>query len=149
NDEEFALYDQLLRELAAKASGVPVGSNPTSAENVDDQPASPQLTGMIQRRAFRGLVLGAPGRAQENPNAAGARSGEYVQVLGKYLSRLASLNRPLDALRGDRTEIDCNPKYPRLYQRFAAFLEQNTMARDVEEVYTNAIARFADRSWYH
>jgi hypothetical protein len=149
NDEEFALYDQLLRELAAKASGVPVGSNPTSAENVDDQPASPQLTGMIQRRAFRGLVLGAPGRAQENPNAAGARSGEYVQVLDKYLSRLASLNRPLDALRVYRTEIDCNPKDPGLYQRFAAFLEQNNMARDVEEVYTNAIARFADRSWYH
>lgn len=161
NNEEFALYDQLLRELATKASGVPLGANATFAEpqanpdardvdNPDDQPASPQLTGVIQRRAFRGLVLGTPfARVQENPNAASARSGEYVQVLDKYLSRLASLNCPLDALRVYRTEIDRNPNDPGLYQRLAAFLEQNNMARDLEDVYTNAIARFADRSWYH
>ena len=150
NNEEFALYDQLLRELAAKSSGVPVGANLATAENVDEQAASPQLSGIIQRRAFRGLVLGTPfGRSQENPNPAGARSGEYVQVLDKYLSRLSSLNRPLDALRVYRTEIGRNPNDPGLYQRFAAFLEQNNMARDVEDVYTNTIARFADRSWYH
>ena len=106
--EEFALYDQLLRELAAKASGVPISSNP-----------------------------------------AGARSGEYVSVLDKYLSRLAALNRPLDALRVYRTEIDRNPDDPGLYQRLAAFLEQNGMAREVEDIYATAIAKFADRSWYH
>src|ERR1035441_9082094 len=41
NNEEFALYDQLLRELATKASGVPVGTNPISAENVDEQRPPP------------------------------------------------------------------------------------------------------------
>jgi Tfp pilus assembly protein PilF len=103
--EEFALYDRLLRELAAKASGMPIG--------------------------------------------AGAGSGEYVQVLDKYLSRLSSLKRPLDALRVYRTEIDRNPNNPGLYERLAAFLEQNGMAREVEDVYTQAIAKFPDRSWYH
>jgi len=104
-DEEFALYDRLLRELAAKASGMPIG--------------------------------------------AGAGSGEYVQVLDRYLSRLASLKRPLDALRVYRKEIDRNPNDPGLYERLAAFLEQNGSAREVEEVYTQALAKFPDRSWYH
>jgi cellulose synthase operon protein C len=103
--EEFALYDQMLRELAAKASRVPIGGV-------------------------------AP------------RSSEYVLVLDKYLSRLAALKRPLDALRVYRTEIDRNPNDPGLYERFAAFLEQNGMSGQVEDVYTRAIAKFADRSWY-
>jgi len=106
-NEEFALYEALLRELAGKTSGVPVG-----------------------------------------PNDA-ARSAEYAQVLDKYLSRLAALHRPLDALRVYRNEIDRNPNDPGLYQRLAAFLEQNKMAREVEEIYTKAMAKFADRSWYH
>jgi tetratricopeptide (TPR) repeat protein len=105
--EEFALYDQLLRELAAKSFGMPIGG------------------------------------------AAGASSAEYVQVLDKYLSRLASLKRPLDGLRVYRAEIDRNPNDPGLYERLAAFLEQNGMSREVEELYTQAIAKFPDRSWYH
>jgi Flp pilus assembly protein TadD len=103
--EEFALYDQLLRELAAKASGMPIG--------------------------------------------AGTGSAEYVQVLDKYLSRLASVDGTLDGLRVYRKEIDRNPNDPGLYERLAAFLEQNGMAREVEQVYTRAMAKFPDRSWYH
>jgi hypothetical protein len=98
--EEFALYDQMLRELAAQASGMPT------------------------------------------------RSGQYTQVLDKYLGRLAALKRPLDALRVYRREIDRNPNDPQLYQRLAAFVEQNGMSREVEEVYTQAIAKFGDPSWY-
>ena len=104
--EEFALYDQLLSELAAKSSGVPLGP------------------------------------------AGNARSAEYAQVLDKYLSRLAALDRPLDGLRVYRNEIVRNPDDPGLYERLAAFLEQNDMAREVEQVYAKAIARFATRSWY-
>jgi cellulose synthase operon protein C len=107
--EEFALYDQLLRELSAKAARVPIGSN--------------SQTGSV-------------------------RSGEYVLVLDKYLSRLAALKRPVAALRVYRTEIDRNPNDPGLYERFAAFLEQNGTATEVEDVYTQAIAKFPDRSWY-
>ena len=123
--EEFALYEQLLRELAAKAAGVPIGSNsPPAMPLPDPTPQTPQ------------------------PNPAGARSGEYVQVLNKYLSRLSALNRPLDALRVYRTEIDRNPNDPGLYERLAAFLQQNGMSRDVEDLYAKAIARFTDPSWY-
>lgn len=117
--EEFALYDQLLRELAAKASRVPVGS------------ISP---------------LAQPAQNAATPNT--ARSSDYVLVLNKYLARLADLKRPLDALRVYRTEIDRNPNDPGLYELFAGFLEQNGMASEVEDVYTKAIAKFADRSWY-
>ncbi|MGP8245668.1 MAG: hypothetical protein ACLQVN_14265 [Bryobacteraceae bacterium] len=132
-NEEFALYGQLLRELAAKASGVPIGLGAASAAQPENADAPNAGIGM----------------ALQNPNPTGARSGEYVQVLDKYLSRLAALKRPMDALRVYRTEIDRNPDDAGLYQRFAAYLEQNGMSRDVEDVYTKAIAKFPDRSWYH
>jgi Flp pilus assembly protein TadD len=138
NDEEFALYDQLLRELAATAKGVPIGWNP-QAEAQPPQPDAPQ-------DEQPGTEFGRP---RTNANLSGARSGEYVQVLDKYLSRLASLHRTLDALRVYRTEIDRNPNDAGLYQRLGEFVEQNGMSRDVEEVYAKAIAKFADRSWYH
>ncbi len=102
-NEEFALYDQLLRELARKASGMP----------------------------------------------AAAKSAEYAQVLDQYLARLAALERPMDALRVYRTEIDRNPNDPGLYERLAAFLDQNHLSKDLEDLYAKAIARFQDRSWYH
>ena len=102
-------------------------------------------------RAVRSDAARTGGKASGVPMGASSdvRSAEYVRVLDKYLSRLAALNRPLDALRVYRTEIDRNPNDPGLYQRLAAFLEQNNMAREVEDVYTKAIAKFADRSWYH
>ncbi|MBV9504307.1 MAG: tetratricopeptide repeat protein [Acidobacteriia bacterium] len=105
--EEFALYAQLLRELAAGASGVPIGSG------------------------------------------ARARSQGYTQVLDRYLSRLLANHRVMDALQVYRTELDRNPNDPGLYERLAVFLEQNGTARDVAEIYTRAIAKFPDRSWYH
>ena len=103
--EEFALYERLLRDLAARAGGVPLGN------------------------------------AEVSP--------EYVQALDRYLSRLAALKRPMDALRVYRAEIDRNPHDPGLYERLAAFLERNDMAAEVEQTYRLAIARFPDRSWYH
>ncbi len=138
--EEFALYDQLLRELAAKASGVPIGSN---AANPEAANAGNDLPCGVAGPVNCGVIVHA-----EDQTPAGARSREYVEVLDRYLSRLAELHRPLDALRVYRTEIDRNPNDPGLYQRLAAFLEQNGMARDVEDVYTKAIAKFPDRSWY-
>jgi Tfp pilus assembly protein PilF len=131
--EEFALYDQMLRELAAKASGVPLGAGELTV----------QPDAQVPSTGFRFV------QAQQAPATAGVRSAEYVRVLDKYLSRLSGANRVMDALRVYRTEVDRNPNDPGLYQRLAAFLEQHNMARDVEAVYTSAIARFADRSWYH
>ena len=108
--EEFALYDQMLRELAAKSYGKPI-------------------------------------RAGANANEAAA--GTYVQVLEKYLARLAMLKRRMEALQVYRREIDRNPNDPGLYERLAAFLEQNGLGREVEELYTQAMAKFPDRTWYH
>ena len=131
--EEFALYHQLLRELSAKASGVPIGRSapeplaPVSGAAVPDNPDRP---------------------APPQPNAAaGVRSPDYVRVLDKYLSRLAEMQRAVDALRVYREEIDRNPNDPGLYERLAAWLEENGASRDVEETYARAIAKFADTSW--
>jgi tetratricopeptide (TPR) repeat protein len=152
--EEFALYDRLLRDLAAKASGVPIGSNASAPEAGAlergpgfVQPGIPATRIGMPTQSYS--LFRAQMGAQSPPPPSMARSGEYVQVLDKYLSRLAELKRPLDALRVYRTEIDRNPNDPGLYQRLADFVEQNGMSRDVEDVYARAIARFADRSWYH
>jgi len=137
-EEEFSLYDQLLRELAAKAQGVPIGWNPEAeAQQLRPEPRQYRQDGTLF------------GRVRANSQPGGARSGEYVQVLDKYLSRLAAMRRTLDALRVYRTEIDRNPNDAGLYQRLGEFVEQNGVSREVEEVYTKAIAKFADRSWYH
>ena len=125
--EEFALYDALLKELAAKADGVPLGAAaaPPESEEVAGQPA-------------------------RQPDAAGgARSPEYARVLDRYISRLVSLDRVMDALAVCRGEIDRNPDDPGLYERLAAFLDQNKLGGQVEAVYRKAMERFPDASWTH
>jgi cellulose synthase operon protein C len=112
--QEFALYDDLLKELAAAADGVPIGEAP----------------------------------AQEPPpQAQPARSPEYARVLDRYISRLVSLERLPAALALYRREIDRNPNDPGLYERLAAFLEENKLGDDIEQVYRRAMAQFSDRSW--
>ena len=128
--EEFALYDALLKELAAKADGVPLGAAaapPASAEGEE-----------------------AGGQPARQPDAAsGARSPEYARVLDRYVSRLVSLDRVMDALAVCRREIDRNPDDPGLYERLAAFLDQNKLGGQVEAVYRKAMERFPDASWTH
>jgi tetratricopeptide (TPR) repeat protein len=116
-EEEFATYDRLLEELAARADGVPLGR------------------GITQDRRQRAAL--------------GARSPDYARVLDRYIARLVSLKRRLDALALYRREIDRNPDDPGLYERLAAFLEQNHLGDEVEQVYRRALERFDDRSWYH
>ena len=132
--EEFALYDALLKELAAKADGVPLGAAavppaPGEGEEAADHPAD------------------QPAR-QPDP-ASGARSPEYARVLDRYISRLVSLDRVMDALAVCRGEIDRNPDDPGLYERLAAFLDQNKLGGQVEAVYRKAMDRFPDASWTH
>jgi cellulose synthase operon protein C len=125
--EEFALYDALLKELAAKADGVPLGAAaaPPEGEEVGGQPA------------------------RQPDTASGARSPEYARVLDRYISRLVSLDRVMDALAVCRGEIDRNPDDPGLYERLAAFLDQNKLGGQVEAVYRRAMERFPDASWTH
>ena len=87
--QEFALYDDLLKELASAADGVPIGEAPAAAES-----AAPPST---------------PGQtAQAQP----ARSPEYARILDRYISRLVSMKRLRDALALYRSEIDRNPNDP-------------------------------------
>lgn len=129
--EEFATYDQLLRELAQRAEGVPIGQSAQVAAVENPAPDADAA------------VPAVPAPAQPGP-----RSPDYARVLERYLSRLAATNRQMDAIRLYRREIDRNPNDPGLYERFAAFLDQNHLASDIETIYRQAIARFPDRSWY-
>ena len=131
--EEFAVYQQLLRELAARAGGVPLGVHGGAA------PApTPNGFGASMPIPQTNQALGP-----------GPRSPDYATVLDRYLARVAALNRPMDALRVYRDELARDPNDPGLYARFAGFLEQNNITADVEDIYRRAIAKFADKSWYH
>jgi tetratricopeptide (TPR) repeat protein len=105
---EYALYDALLNELAAKAGRVPIGETP-----------------------------------------AAARNAEYPRVLDRYIARLVATRQPAQALALYRREIDRNPNDPGLYERLAAFLEQNKMTAEIEATYRKAIQQFPDKSWSH
>lgn len=118
--EEFALYDDLLKELASAADGVPIGQS------------IPQP-----------ITATAPGQTAQTP----VRSPEYARILDRYISRLVSLKRLRDALALYRREIDRNANDPGLYERLTGFLEENKLGNDVEEVYRRAIAQFSDKSW--
>ncbi|MGD0547735.1 MAG: hypothetical protein ABR991_07875, partial [Terracidiphilus sp.] len=119
SEKEFALYKTLLKELAAKADGVPLGE---------------------QGEAYnKSVASGAAGAA---------RSAEYAQVLDRYLSRLVSMQRLPDALELLRGELDRNPQDPGLYEKLASFLEQNRLNSHEEEVYQRAIEQFQDTGWY-
>ena len=77
----------------------------------------------------------------------GARSPQYAAVLDRYISRLVSLHRVADALEVYRREIDRNPNDQGLYERLAAFLDQNRRGAEVEQVYQRAIQKFPGASW--
>ena len=128
--QEFAVYDSLLQELATEAKNVPLGTAG------DEIPAA---------RADGDQGVGYVPRRQPQP----VRSTRYAEVLDRYLNRLVSLKRVKDALALYRREIDRNPSDPGLYERFAEFLNQNKMASEIEQVYTRATQQFQDKSWHH
>jgi lipopolysaccharide biosynthesis regulator YciM len=154
---EFAIYDNLLQELARKADGVPLGGQseqrqyrgqPTASgnegENSEDagnSTPSPIRGGAGTKQAF---ALQSANRAQKS-----VRSPEYQAVLDRYISRLVSLHRLPEALAVWRQELDRNPNDPGLYEKFAGFLEGNQLGTEEEAVYKRAIQQFPDKSWYH
>jgi tetratricopeptide (TPR) repeat protein len=113
--QEFAIYEEQLRELAARAGGVPLGSPAGNA---------------------------AAGEGELPP-----RSPEYARILDRYAGRLTALKRTTDALALFRRELDRNPDDPGLYERLAAFLEQNRLGAEVEQVYARALRQFPGITW--
>src|SRR4029077_15088163 len=115
----------LLKDLASASGGIPIGQLPAPAGGAP------------------------PSDPNQPPQALPARSPEYARILDRYISRLVSLKRLRDALAIYRREIDRNPDDPGLYERLAAFLEENRLGADVEQLYRRAMAQFQDRSWTH
>ena len=145
-EKEFALYRNLLKELAAKADGVPLGEPGTAySKPVADAPEpQPAAVSTSQERPDQPPPAALP--------AGNARSSAYAQVLDRYLSRLVAMQKLPDALALLRGELDRNPQDPGLYEKLAQFLEQNSLNAHEEEVYQRAIDQFQDTSfgtgWY-
>ncbi|MGC2659678.1 MAG: hypothetical protein WA324_17100, partial [Bryobacteraceae bacterium] len=104
--DEFALYDALLKDLAARAQHHPL----TNAA----------------------------------PDTAGS---DYGRVLDRYISRLTERKKLRDAVALLRREIDQNPDDAGLYERLAAFVEQNRFDQDLVQTYQAAIKKFPGVSW--
>jgi len=165
---EFAIYDSVLQELAAKTQNVPLGAaeginsanyawnyspgvsgaGETEVENDEggeqDTAATPE-NAAPRRPASRAFQVGSTASPVQQT---GPRSPEYARVLERYLARLVQMKQIPQALAVLRREIDRNPDDPGLYERLAMFLDQNQLGSEQEEVYRRAMARFPDRSWY-
>ena len=138
--EEFAVYQQMLTELAARAGGIPLGVYAGTAPAIPPGQGFAAQFQFARNQQFQNQL--------QQTNAPGPRSADYAQVLEKYLARAAAVGQPMEGLRIYRREIDRNPNDPGLYERFAGFLEQNNLGSDVQDVYRRAIAKFPDKSWY-
>lgn len=154
--EEFAIYDKLLRELAAQAEGVPLGdgsarySKPVSGQppvaslvSTDSQDENAQESGGEKPAEQLAFSTGTSAAA-----ATGARSPQYEQVLNRYLARLVAVGQLPQALAVLRGEVDHDPNDPGIYEKLAQFLEQNQLGEHEEEVYKRAISQFGGNDWY-
>ncbi len=154
--DEFAIYDAILQELAAQADNVPLGNRVAGVENFGER----RVYQRFQQPADQGTENESGAGPQDGPNSAfsvtrdaeaqgtGPRSIEYSRVLERYLARLVQMKQVPEALGVLRREIDHNPDDPGLFERLAMFLEQNNLTAEQEQVYRRAFARFSDPSWY-
>ncbi len=160
---EFALYDRMLGELAAKSEGMPLtasasqnpgnlaenpAGNPDRSENPPEENATQAGAlsdgATAQPAAGTALVLTVPKPVRVlTPDDL-----TYGQLLDRYLGRLTSAKKLPEALAVLRRELDRNPNDPLLYARLADFLQQNNFSAQEEEVYRRAIDRFKSRDWY-
>jgi cellulose synthase operon protein C len=155
---EFALYDNLLQELARKADGVPLGDSDqiSAAQPEQSAAATEQVTEgegeeeeqqpQTQNRGTEHAAFAVQKAATQAQTA--ARSPEYQQVLDRYIARLVSLRQIPAALKVWRQELDRNPNDPGLYEKFAVFLESNQLGTEEEAVYKRAIQQFPGGGWY-
>ena len=154
---EFAIYESLMKELAAKVKGMPLTAasavppvvkavapvkqgDAEDAVEGDEPPAEVKSAAPVAQVAV--LPVG-PVRAVDNSDAV-----LYSQVLERYLGRLTMNLRLPEALAVLRGQLDLNPNDPLLYERLADFLQQNDLSAQQEEVYAKAIEKFNQRSFY-
>jgi len=149
---EFALYDRLLADYAARSEHIPLG--PSGSDAVAAQPeaeaASRRFTPQSAQSPGAVPETGATERLDQlkgGQNIATVRSLAYERILDRYLSRLTESRRLPQALALYRREIDHNPDDPGLYERLAAFVEQNKFDSEIEPLYRDAMNRFGDTEW--
>ena len=157
--DEFAIYDSVLQELAGEADKMPLGLRVAGSdefrargiEHATQEGAEQSEAGDTGDARTQQPAPNAAFQVKTEGNVAetGPRSPEYSRVLERCLARRVELKQIPQALGVLRREIDHNPEDPGLYERLAAFLEQNKIGTEQEEVYRRAMARFPDRSWYH
>jgi Flp pilus assembly protein TadD len=154
---EFALYDRLLAELSASASGMPLTAAAASGHVIADTSAAVPETGEENSAAGSNDTTARKNseksRAFEvsvSQPAALSITGaqQYTQVLERYLGRLTSTGQLPQALAVLRRELDRNPNDPLFYERLASFLQQNNLSAQQEEVYNQAAQKFQDKGWY-
>jgi cellulose synthase operon protein C len=156
--DEFAVYDRLLRELAAQAQGVPLGDRTQRySQPVQEHPAAIAVPSTNQAadaesaagtRSASSTEQNAFATQTASPSVFTIRSSQYEQVLDRYLSRLVALKQLPQALTVLRGEVDHDPDDPGIYQKLADFLDQNRLGEQEEEVYRRAIQQFDDKGWY-
>jgi tetratricopeptide (TPR) repeat protein len=159
-EQEFTIYDQLLRELAAQAGGVPLGdgtarySKPVSSQaQAARLPSGPGTAG--DGTAGEGMAGAAMPATQQafvtqgaTAESSDARSAQYQQVLDRYLARLVSMQQLPRALAVLRGEVEHDPNDPGIYEKLAQFLDQNQLGEHEAEVYRRAIQQFDETGWY-
>lgn len=161
---EFALYDSLLTELAAKTNGLPLTSGyaAQAPQREDPYAGPPELVTM------NADVDAAPAASVSTPNRAAAamraasyeltartpsaatipEAAQYAGILDRYLGRLVAEKQLPQALTVLRHQLDLNPNDPALYERLAGFLQQNNLSAQQEETYKLALAKFPGTTWY-
>jgi cellulose synthase operon protein C len=173
---EFALDDRMLVELGAKAGSMPLTDagvvGTTDAAGFRPRPSVVRQGVTVASDAEPGTDAESGADAGQQDAGAGAQAkkaknsrafdiattmplgktneaaAEYAELLNRYLGRLTSLGQLPQALALLRRELDRNPGDPLLYERLADFLGQNNLSAQEEDVYRQAMARFADKSWY-
>jgi hypothetical protein len=155
---EFALYNRMLEELAAKAGGMPLTASEASRTVAAGMATSAQPS--EGNAGGGGLSMTDEGTAKPTVESALSLTVTtaaetllpgnltYGQVLDRYLGRLTMEKKLPDALAVLRRELDRNPNDPLLYEKLADFLQQNNFSAQEEEVYRRAIDRFKSRDWY-
>ncbi len=147
---EFATYDLLLKELAERAGGVPLGAKAagTARQAPPEEAETAEILAADEEAPAPARTARSRATGGETPQSSPARSPDYSRVLDRYVSRLVSLHRPLDALAVLRRELDRNPNDPGLYASLAAFIDQNKLDAGIDQVYRRAIQQFSSLSWY-
>jgi tetratricopeptide (TPR) repeat protein len=152
---EFALYDAQLAELSAQSYGMPL----TAAANAPPTqlpPGTVEVTAevtvqdpqSVDADAKPAIALQSQPLAPLPTRKSLPAATAYARVLDRYIGRLTATGDLPHALAVLRTQLDRNPNDPQLYERLAAFLQQNDLSAQQEQVFQAAIAKFQQPTYY-